>query len=102
MSRCCVPQGKSIRFLSNHIERAKMPTCETCAYFLDGPGRCRRHPPTVFAAPDPRGSYTHWPEVRKSDWCGEFNEKVPPHLNTSAVRTLKNPAGRTSMQCGEF
>lgn len=54
--------------------------CETCEYW-EGPesskegtplyvfGECRRNPPTVA------DEGYEWPEVKRTDWCGEYTLK---------------------------
>ena len=41
-----------------------METCNTCIYFHEPEGQCRRYPPSTDRA--------RWQNVRPNDWCGEF------------------------------
>jgi len=44
--------------------------CKKCKYF-DGDEECRRFPP-VYIAEGVQDSIFLFPQVSKSDWCGEF------------------------------
>jgi hypothetical protein len=53
------------------------PTCESCRWFEPKSyikdGICRRYPPQFYGDSH---SESWWPEVKKGDWCGEF--QLPP------------------------
>ncbi len=55
--------------------------CEQCRFFHPNPrigadGDCRHGPPAVVVRHDCAGTW--WPEVRATDWCGEFQPKDKP------------------------
>ncbi len=56
--------------------------CVTCRFALDEHGeylKCRRYAPSP-SEPKPRagGTFTRWPMVTLSDWCGEWQPKPRP------------------------
>ena len=58
-------------------------SCTTCKFSTGGPIQgmfCRRRPPTVLAAPAPKGMavMSQFPPVKPEMWCGEF--QVNPFL----------------------
>jgi len=74
--------------MSNLKNDAEAVVCFNC-FFYDHPennnahGFCRRHAPAARAAKDAAILIGVWPEVRRSDWCGEFRHdadftRVPP------------------------
>lgn len=53
--------------------------CENCQFFkLEKPthyiGLCLRYPPQVYGS-DLENTGQQFPEVRNSDWCGEFQAR---------------------------
>jgi hypothetical protein len=76
----------------------KRPTCNTCPYFarnaqqLQGPGECRKNPPTPFVLGiDPmKGPAigSAWSHVTPNHWCGEhpqFNQYVSEQFHNGEV-----------------
>jgi hypothetical protein len=60
-------------------------SCATCKFFFIKPewngGLCRRYPPaaSIYVSGDSSeiksASYSHFPEVDESAWCGEYKKK---------------------------
>lgn len=56
-----------------------MTTCKSCRFagsWYEGRADCRRYPPvptTTMA-----NSYSEWPQVKNTDWCGEYELPSPP------------------------
>lgn len=52
-----------------------MPACETCRFAVQNvlSLSCRRYPPQITARVGQAPQI--WPQVSKSDWCGEHKEK---------------------------
>ena len=51
--------------------------CDNCQFYVEirGKGECRRFPPQVCANPHSEVYDSHtfnFPQVKKDDWCGEF------------------------------
>jgi hypothetical protein len=75
-------------------------SCPSCCYsqvdheddngFDDGPLlRCHRFPPTVIAL---GGELVQtWPNVKETDWCGEYQLIPPPAVPLTSPRP--NPSG---------
>ena len=62
---------------------AEIPdNCSACRFAgetYDGRGfACRRHSPIAVEAPklSQTGVVTHWPMVRRDDWCGDFEREI--------------------------
>lgn len=45
-------------------------TCEHCRFFRNS--ECHKNPPASVVLQDAVTVY--WPNVKKDDWCGEFQE----------------------------
>jgi hypothetical protein len=61
---------------------ANTTICETCKFYVeatDSKGLCVRYPPVVNVVPTEGGfdseAVTRWPEVAKTDYCGEWVKK---------------------------
>lgn len=54
-------------------------SCEFCKFFYEK--RCRRYPPQVYGCVDgdqydiTTSDISIFPEVKKTDWCGEFKSR---------------------------
>ena len=100
--------------------------CYDCAYYIPGArtatadGTCHRFAPgewsdadetTELEPPDEYGNslvtmvstrtYTGWPDVASSDWCGEYRPRVRACVLSAllrrvraAVETFRNPSNR--------
>jgi len=88
--------------------RFRMSHCEHCQFFeiemVRGPtpgdrliGHCHTLPPTT-GKPTPlkpeaeRAELSHFPLVKASDWCGEFQQTTTPMRRTSAPAPKERPA----------
>lgn len=59
------------------MKPATIETCATCAYYLALKalsGTCVRYPPEVGNSERDGWSSSKFPEVNKTDWCGEFKK----------------------------
>jgi len=69
-------------FRSPRKKVQKMENCQTCRFYSQENGQCRRYPPTVLQgdlwSDDPtlrRYFEQERPSVAPSDWCGEYKER---------------------------
>lgn len=68
-------------------------SCKLCTYRLADGGRivCRRNPPQAALIPvqglgGPGMSLvSYWPEVKDSDWCGQFSDAPAPVLDNISL-----------------
>ena len=57
---------------------AKPERCSECAYGIlcaDGKIKCHFMPPTVLSAPQGARGGQAWPNMKPTDFCGQFKEK---------------------------
>lgn len=51
-------------------EKVEKERCETCRFYKDK--MCCRYPPSLSFEPMKYGFEGKWPEVKWTDWCGEY------------------------------